>query len=57
MTPPLPTGWIDDRLCRAYYLIEDALDDHNNPETDVNALLVEARDAIERADVELEKSR
>lgn len=49
--------WMDDRLRDAAYLISLALVDHNNPETDVNVLLVQAIQAIERADVELEKSR
>jgi hypothetical protein len=52
-----PVGWIDTRLARAYNLIDEVLLEHNNPESEANALLNEARGAVEYADVAIEKRR
>lgn len=48
-------GWTDQRLVRAYFEIEDALQTHNNPDDDAHQLLKDALKAIEDADCELER--
>lgn len=49
------TGWADTRLGLAYDMIDAALTEHNNPEDDAHQHLKAARDAVENADVELER--
>lgn len=55
MSAPTATGWVDDRLMRAYDLIESVLLE-KQPGTDAHAALKQARDNVEAADTELEKA-
>lgn len=52
---PIPSGWTDDRLMNAFDLI-DAVLTETHIEHDAHAILRKARDLIEEADVELERT-
>lgn len=47
-------GWADKRLMQAYHLVHEVMESVN-PELDVHGTLKALRDAVEDADVELEK--
>lgn len=51
----IPSGWTDDRLMNAFDLI-DAVLTETHIEHDAHAILKRARDLIEEADVELERT-
>ena len=50
------SGWADTRLSDAYQLIDDVLT-VTHPESDARALLLKAAEAVEDADLALEKGR
>lgn len=52
-----PAGeWADDRLSDAYQLIDDVLA-ITHPESDARALLLKAAEAVEDADIALERGQ
>lgn len=56
LTPAPATDWADTRLSDAYQLIDDVLA-VTHPESDARALLLKAAEAVEDADLALEKGR
>lgn len=55
MSAPTCSGWADSRFCDAFQMLDDILAELH-PEHDAHSLIKTARDAVEDADVAIERS-